>query len=103
MPTKKKRDRSGENNYTAAKKRFHATPKQKKRRAATNKARRAAVKAGKVKKGDGKDVDHKRPLSRGGSTSLSNTRVLSRSTNRARGAKLSSGNPKGIGGRKKKR
>ena len=31
-------------------------------------ARRAAEKSGAVKKGDGKDVDHKKPLSKGGST-----------------------------------
>lgn len=38
---------------------------------------------GKVKKGDGKDVDHKKPLSQGGSTSKSNLRVVSASKNRS--------------------
>ena len=38
---------------------YHATAEQKKKRAARNKARRAAIKAGKVRKGDGKDVHHK--------------------------------------------
>jgi 5-methylcytosine-specific restriction endonuclease McrA len=40
-------------------------------------------KAGKVRKGDGKDVDHKRPLSKGGKTTLSNLRITSASSNRS--------------------
>lgn len=40
-------------------------------------------KAGKVRKGDGKDVDHKTPLSKGGTTTKSNLRVVSRSNNRS--------------------
>lgn len=50
-------------------------------------ARRRAEKAGQVKKGDGKDVDHKRPLSKGGSNTKANTRVQSASKNRANGGK----------------
>ena len=52
-------------------------------RAMRNRARRHAEKAGKVKKGDGKDVDHKVPLRAGGSTKDSNTRVRSRKANRS--------------------
>lgn len=40
-------------------------------------------KAGKVHKGDGKDVDHKTPLSKGGTTTKSNLRVVDRSSNRS--------------------
>lgn len=40
-------------------------------------------KAGKVHKGDGKDVDHTKPLSKGGTNSPSNYRVVSASTNRS--------------------
>lgn len=40
-------------------------------------------KAGKVHKGDGKDVDHKTPLSKGGSTNRSNLRVVPASVNRS--------------------
>ena len=36
---------------------------------------------GKVQKGDGKAVDHKVPLSKGGSASRSNLRVVPASTN----------------------
>ena len=38
---------------------YHATPAQKKRRAGRNKARRAALALGAVRKGDKKDVHHK--------------------------------------------
>ena len=55
----------------------------RKNRAARNKARRMM----KLKKGDGKEVDHKRPLSKGGSNSRKNLRVVSRKTNRRKGAK----------------
>lgn len=47
------------------------------------KLRRQMVKAGRVSKGDGKDVDHKVPLSKGGSNSTSNARVRSPGTNRS--------------------
>jgi hypothetical protein len=40
-------------------------------------------KAGKVSKGDGKDVDHKTPLSKGGSRNTSNLRVTPASSNRS--------------------
>lgn len=61
---------------------YHASEKVKKDRAARNKARREAIREGRVKRGDGKELDHKVPLSRGGSRSTSNTRVVSRTTNR---------------------
>lgn len=38
---------------------YNSKPEQKKRRAARNAARRAMIKAGKARKGDGKDVGHK--------------------------------------------
>lgn len=62
---------------------FHKKPEQKKNRAARNTARRQSG----LKKGDGKEVDHKKPLSKGGSNAKSNRRVVSRATNRKKGAK----------------
>lgn len=46
-------------------------------------ARRELMKEGLVHKGDGKDVDHIKPLQRGGSNSRSNLRVQSAHTNRS--------------------
>ena len=62
---------------------YHSKASQKKKRAQRNTARRRAVASGKAKKGDGKDIDHKKPLRSGGSNAKSNTRVRSRSANRA--------------------
>ena len=44
-------------------------------------ARRAALKDGVVHKFDGKQLDHKTPLSKGGSNTRSNLRVVSASSN----------------------
>lgn len=64
---------------------FHSTPLAKKRRARRNAARRAALKAGKVKRGDNKDIHHVSPNKGGNlSNAPSNLRVEDRSTNRAR-------------------
>ena len=46
-----------------------------------NKARNELIKEGKVARGDGKEVDHKVPLSKGGSAARSNLRVRSASAN----------------------
>ena len=54
-----------------------------KKRTARNKARAMLEREGKVHKGDGKDVDHKKPLSKGGATTRSNLRVKSASANRS--------------------
>ena len=62
---------------------YHGKPEQIKRRAQRNAARRTLG----LKHGDGKEADHKNPLSNGGSNSKRNLRVVSRSTNRHKGAK----------------
>lgn len=62
---------------------YNSTDKSKKERAARNKVRRQALKKGTVTKGDKKDIDHKNPLRKGGSTEKSNTRVRSSKANRA--------------------
>jgi 5-methylcytosine-specific restriction endonuclease McrA len=67
---------------------YHSKPEQIANRAKRNHARLEASKAGKVKKGDGKEVDHKVPLSKGGSNSERNTRVVDRHTNRVKGSGL---------------
>lgn len=83
-----------------AQRKYNSTEEQKKNRAARNKARAAAVKKGSASKGDGKDVGHKKALKSGGSKSTSNTRVQSRSSNRAHGGRIGSKAGKARGGRK---
>lgn len=62
---------------------YQGKPEQIANRAKRNKARRTLEAEGRVHKGDGKDVDHKRPLAKGGSTARSNLRVTSASANRS--------------------
>jgi hypothetical protein len=61
---------------------YQGTEEQKKRRAQRNKARREAIREGKVSKGDNKEIDHvaknrKGPLG-------SKTQVLTKAQNRAK-------------------
>lgn len=70
-------------NYKKEYARDHASPKQRKHRSMRNKARR---KLG-LKKGDGKEVDHKKPLSKGGGNGRSNLKVTSLKANRSKGTK----------------
>lgn len=62
---------------------YQGKPEQIKNRSERNQARAAMMKAGKVHKGDGKDVDHKNPLIKGGSNSTGNLRVQSKHANRS--------------------
>ena len=62
---------------------YDGKPSVVKDRAKRNKARREMVAAGRATKGDGKDVDHKKPLSKGGGNGRSNLRVTSKSNNRS--------------------
>lgn len=60
---------------------YHGTEEQKKRRAQRNAARRKAERAGKVRKGDGKEVDHV-GANRKGDLDNSRTRVVPKKKNR---------------------
>jgi len=62
---------------------YDGTEAVKKKRAQRNKARRMLEREGVVSKGDGKDVDHTKPLSKGGKTVRSNLRAKSASANRS--------------------
>jgi len=79
MPYKDKSDR----NYRKEYEQYDGTTVVKKRRAQRNKARRMMEREGKVHKGDGKDVDHIIPESKGGKTVVSNLRVESAHNNRS--------------------
>lgn len=66
----------------AYQKEYNAKPENVAKRVANNAARREAIKDGTVKKGDGKDVDHKKMLDEGGDNRKGNLRVISASENR---------------------
>jgi hypothetical protein len=70
-------------NYKMEYRNYHGKPKQRKERAARTKAREQMIKKGKVRKGDGKDIDHKKPLRNGGSHGINNLRIRDRSDNRS--------------------
>lgn len=62
---------------------YQGTEEQKKNRAVRNAARRKLMRTGGVSKGDGKDVDHVQPISKGGTNKGGNLRVKSASANRS--------------------
>ncbi len=62
---------------------FNSVLKHKKNTAIRNAARRNSG----LKVGDKREVDHKKSLSKGGSNNKSNTRIVSRTTNRKKGSR----------------
>jgi 5-methylcytosine-specific restriction endonuclease McrA len=68
-------------NYRKEYDEYHGKPKQVKNRSKRNQARKKL----KLKKGDKREVDHKRPLSKGGGNGRKNLRVVSRKVNRKKG------------------
>lgn len=67
---------------------YQGTPLQKKRRADRNRARRKAIREGRVRKGDGKELDHV-GSHRTGRLKNVPTKVVSRHANRIRQPKRS--------------
>lgn len=63
------------------KRKFNSRPEQKKRRAERNHSRAIMAAAGKVRKGDGKDVDHRNHNT--GDKSMKNLSVMDKHKNRA--------------------
>ena len=68
-------------NYRKEYDEYHGKPKQVKNRSKRNQARKKL----KLKKGDKREVDHKRPLSKGGGNGRKNLRAVSRKVNRKKG------------------
>lgn len=68
--------------YKAEYANYHGKPEQIENRSQRNKARRELVKDGRVKKGDGKDVNHKTPIKSGGGNGKSNLEVTTKTANR---------------------
>lgn len=69
--------------YKAEYEKYQGTPEQIRNRSLRNQARRQLEKAGRVSKGDGKDVGHVTALSKGGSNARGNLQVQDRSDNRS--------------------
>ena len=74
---------NGKRDYKKQYEKYDGKDSVKKDRAKRNGARRMLEDEGRVSKGDGKDVDHKKPLSKGGGNGKSNLRVTSKSSNRS--------------------
>jgi len=62
---------------------YNSKPEQIKNRTERTTARRQSNAAGTTSKGDGTNIDHKIPLSKGGSNAKSNQRVVSESRNKS--------------------
>lgn len=68
-------------NYKQEYERYHSRPEQRRRNAARKRARRKLEREGRVRPGDGKDVDHRD--GNPNNNSRSNLRVKSASSNRS--------------------
>jgi hypothetical protein len=75
--------KNGKRDYKREYEKYHGTAEQRANRSKRTVARNQSNAEGRTSKGDGRDLDHKKPLSKGGSNSRSNTRVVSRSSNRS--------------------
>ena len=70
-------------NYKNEYESYQGKPEQIKKRAMRNAARSEMEKKGVVSKGDGKDVDHKTPIAKGGGNGSGNLRAVPKSANRS--------------------
>ena len=75
--------KNGRRDYKTEYAKYQGTAEQRHNRSERTMARRAANANGTTHKGDGKDLDHIRPLSKGGSNAKSNLRAVSQSANRS--------------------
>ncbi len=75
--------KNGKRDYKTEYAKYHSKPEQRANRSERSVARVQSNTAGTTSKGDGKDIDHKVPLSKGGSNAKSNQRVVDKGTNRS--------------------
>ncbi len=64
-------------------KKYNAKPANVNKRELNNQARQEAIREGRAKVGDNTEVDHVKPLRKGGTNADSNTRVIPESKNAA--------------------
>jgi hypothetical protein len=70
-------------NYDKEYANYQGKPEQIKNRAQRNAARREMAEKGVVRKGDGMDIDHRTPISKGGGNANGNLRAIGKSANRS--------------------
>ena len=75
--------KNGKRDYVRENKLYNSKPAQIKARSERTTLRREANATGVTHKGDGKNLDHVKPLSKGGANKMSNTRVVSESVNKS--------------------
>jgi 5-methylcytosine-specific restriction endonuclease McrA len=75
--------KNGKRDYKREYSEYHSKPEQRANRSKRTVARRKANITGLTHKGDGKDLDHIKPLSKGGTNTRSNLRVVSKASNRS--------------------
>jgi hypothetical protein len=75
--------KNGRRDYKTEYAKYHSKPEQRANRSERTVARNQANADGRTSKGDGKDLDHRVPLSKGGTSAKSNLRVVSASENRS--------------------
>jgi 5-methylcytosine-specific restriction endonuclease McrA len=73
--------KNGRRDYKRENEKYNSRPDVVKKRVARNAARRQLMKEGVVHKGDGLQVDHKKPLSKGGKNNRGNLRAVPASKN----------------------
>lgn len=83
MPWMIKKDGKMVRDYKRENRLYNSRPEQRKRRSERTILRNRANALGIAHKGDGKDLDHKQPLSKGGSNTLANARMVSPGENRS--------------------
>ena len=75
--------KNGKRDYKTEYAKYHSKPEQRKNRSERTTLRNEANAKGITHKGDGKDLDHIKPLSKGGANTLSNARAVSPHKNRS--------------------
>ena len=74
---------NGKRDYKKENRLYNSKPEQIKARGERTTLRRQANASGVTKKGDGKDLDHIKPLSKGGANTMTNARVVTQKANRS--------------------
>ena len=75
--------KNGKRDYKRENELYNSKPEQRKARSERTVARNQANADGRTSKGDGTNLDHRVPLSKGGSSAKSNLRAVSASSNRS--------------------